>query len=196
MSRTSVIIVGGGLAGLSVAWDLSLEPSLDVMLIEKRQHLGGRVFTLNVHGQEIDVGGFLIYPWYKRYHQLIQALGLSSELTHIRNTLQGDVHATHYFRRGSKVFVDRLQQSLAARHVEFSFGCEFREMRDQHLVTNQGELSADHVVFCQPPRSVAYTRFVTAMVAFSGEASIGQDEDWGACFYRPTEYCSKAFCPS
>ncbi len=78
--KRKVIIVGGGLAGLSAAYQLSQHERFDIHLIEKSNRLGGRVDSCNINGQVIDVGGFLVYPWYKIYHELIKELNLTEEL--------------------------------------------------------------------------------------------------------------------
>jgi protoporphyrinogen oxidase len=83
MQKRKVIIAGGGLAGLSAAYELIQTGDFDIHLIEKNAYLGGRVHTCIVNGQVMDVGGFLIYPWYKHYHHLIETLGLTKELVKI-----------------------------------------------------------------------------------------------------------------
>jgi len=90
MTKKKVIIVGGGLAGLSAAYQLSGTENFEIHLIEKNNHLGGRVDSCNINGQTIDTGGFLIYPWYKCYHQLITELNLSEELLNVPD-------APHYY---------------------------------------------------------------------------------------------------
>lgn len=71
------------MAGLSAAYELSEQDGFDIHLIEKDSRLGGRVHSCTINGQAIDVGGFLVYPWYKRYHELINSLGLREELIRI-----------------------------------------------------------------------------------------------------------------
>jgi protoporphyrinogen oxidase len=78
-----VIIVGGGLAGLSAAYELAKLAEFDIHLIEKDSHLGGRVSGCDINGCSVDTGGFIIYPWYKRYRELIEALGLGADLVEI-----------------------------------------------------------------------------------------------------------------
>ena len=46
----------------------------------KDKRLGGRVNTCSVNEHLVDTGGFLVYPWYKRYRELIKVLVLSGEL--------------------------------------------------------------------------------------------------------------------
>ena len=96
MQKNKVIIVGGGLAGLSAAYELSRQEGLEIHLIEEDSRLGGRVHACTINGQGVDVGGFLVYPWYECYHELIEDLGLSDELIkvpEIRDYLVNDSHS-------------------------------------------------------------------------------------------------------
>lgn len=288
MQKRKVIIVGGGLAGLSAAYELSREAGFEVHLIEKATRLGGRVLTYTINGQGADVGGFLVYPWYKRYHQLVDDLGLSDELikvpairdyfvndrnkgdeyhdevalsfkemvgifvkifpkvltdrdptdpeleaydhltvkdylktlgaepkrvayytsvfdtylqgycygsvtehkmafmasTLFQNMIHGDVHSASYLRCGSQVFIDALTEELRSRGVQMHLNCELKKVTGKQLTTSQGDMSADHFIFCQPPAEVAYSNFITATVKYSGVTQIEDDPDWGSCFFR------------
>jgi oxygen-dependent protoporphyrinogen oxidase len=67
MARASVVIVGGGIAGLAAAWELTggahgpNEQTPRVELIEAGDHLGGALVTTEFAGRTIDLGadGFL-----------------------------------------------------------------------------------------------------------------------------------------
>ena len=56
-----VIVVGGGVSGLSVAWSLMREPGFDVTLFEASERIGGKVHSEQVDGYlcEWGVNGFL-----------------------------------------------------------------------------------------------------------------------------------------
>ena len=56
-----VIVVGGGVSGLTVAWALSREPGFDVTVFEASGRTGGKVHTERVEGYlcEWGVNGFL-----------------------------------------------------------------------------------------------------------------------------------------
>lgn len=83
MQKQKIAIVGGGLAGLSAAYELSKHTQYDVLLIEKNNYLGGRVHSLSIQNTPIDFGGFIIYPWYKQFHSLIKELALKNDLKRI-----------------------------------------------------------------------------------------------------------------
>jgi monoamine oxidase len=55
-SISEVVVIGGGLAGLTVAHRLLLE-GIDVHLYEARNRVGGRIFTAKVGGCIAELGG-------------------------------------------------------------------------------------------------------------------------------------------
>ena len=86
MSRASVVIVGGGIAGLSAAWQLTGagsgpdDASPRVEIIEADPRVGGVLRTIEFAGRTIDVGadGFLARR--PEAVELVKELGLSKEL--------------------------------------------------------------------------------------------------------------------
>src|SRR5262245_56557705 len=77
--RRKVGIVGGGLAGVFLAW--LLDGQCDVVLLESQPTLGGNVQTiqLEVEGQiySVDVGAQYFHPnLYRTYIKLLTTLGL------------------------------------------------------------------------------------------------------------------------
>ena len=55
--RADVVVVGGGLAGLTTARRLVQHGVSSVLVLEARNRVGGRTFTKNAHGAFVDVGG-------------------------------------------------------------------------------------------------------------------------------------------
>ncbi len=56
IARADALVIGGGIAGLSAAWELTRR-GLRPLLIEARGYLGGRIASGRVGGLEIDLGG-------------------------------------------------------------------------------------------------------------------------------------------
>ncbi|HEV3187983.1 MAG TPA: protoporphyrinogen oxidase, partial [Acidimicrobiales bacterium] len=86
MSRSSVVVVGGGISGLAAAWELSggeagpTESTPRVEVIEASERFGGSLATANFAGRAIDVGadGFLARR--PEAVALVKELGLEQEL--------------------------------------------------------------------------------------------------------------------
>ena len=74
--NTDILIVGGGLAGLSLARQLQVAGS-DWQLVEARDRWGGRILTEVIEGQGYDLGPSWFWPGQARMESLLKQLGLS-----------------------------------------------------------------------------------------------------------------------
>ncbi len=73
-SRCDVVVVGGGLAGLTAAWQLAAS-GYSVTLLEARDRFGGRVLTLPSSPQPDDAPWLDVGPaWFWPHQQHMQAL--------------------------------------------------------------------------------------------------------------------------
>ncbi|MEP7217836.1 MAG: FAD-dependent oxidoreductase [Bacteroidota bacterium] len=61
-------ILGGGVAGVVTARELSNDPDLEIELLEKEDHLGGLQRSVEVNGAWYDIGAFV----FDREHQLLR----------------------------------------------------------------------------------------------------------------------------
>ena len=72
-----VVIIGGGIAGLSALWHLT-QAGIDARLYEARTRLGGRMYTAKAKGQPaIEVGGQLVNTDHADMHELCREFGVS-----------------------------------------------------------------------------------------------------------------------
>ena len=86
MQEAEVVVVGAGLAGLSSARRLSAR-GRDVVVLEARDRVGGRVLTARLSGgRAVELGGQWIGPGQHRMDALVRELGLNTVATHT----QGD----------------------------------------------------------------------------------------------------------
>src|SRR5258705_9724545 len=79
LSGVSVLVAGGGLAGLCAARDLTAWGA-SVTVVEARDHVGGRVHTARqgfVESQHAEAGGDMIDDDHHEVHQLAKDLRLS-----------------------------------------------------------------------------------------------------------------------
>ena len=77
-----VVIVGGGIAGLSTAWSLSREASrgLEVTLLEREERLGGKVRTDAVDGYVLEQGPDSFLTTRTEALRLCEELGIDGRL--------------------------------------------------------------------------------------------------------------------
>jgi phytoene dehydrogenase-like protein len=79
--RTSVVIVGGGIAGLYCAWELGRHGGFAVTLLETRDTYGGRIETGVLDGFVAEYGPMRFEPGIqKRFVSLCGHLGMLDEL--------------------------------------------------------------------------------------------------------------------
>ena len=76
-----VVVVGGGLAGLTAALEL-LELGADVEVLEGADHVGGKLLRGDVGGLEVDLGAESILARRPEGLALIERLGLGERLVH------------------------------------------------------------------------------------------------------------------
>lgn len=121
--KTDVLIIGGGLSGLALAWQLE-QANLDYQLIEARARFGGRIHSHTTSYQttqtHFDMGPAWFWPGQPRIAALIKALGLNyfeqyahGELLH--ETAQGGVQQGRGFAsmQGSYRLAGSLNQLIA-----------------------------------------------------------------------------------
>lgn len=114
MRTCKVAVVGAGLAGLSVASVLHAS-GIDVVVIEARNRIGGRILTVDENGDPSDDGFDLGPSWYWPRMQpamkvLVEELGLESFYQHS----EGDVVFERMSREKPQRYVpmQQLQQSM------------------------------------------------------------------------------------
>ncbi|MHB1050080.1 MAG: hydroxysqualene dehydroxylase HpnE [Bacteroidota bacterium] len=95
-SAPDAVIIGGGMAGLSAAVDL-VRRGHTVVLVEQKQHLGGRTYSF-VHpetGDDIDNGQHLMMGCYHSTLRYLQTIGMM-------DAVEIQKHLTILFRRKGK----------------------------------------------------------------------------------------------
>jgi monoamine oxidase len=75
MTDADYVIVGAGAAGLTAAYELK-KKGASVLVLEARDHVGGRTWSGMLDGAEVDWGGEWIGKGQPRVYQLVKELGL------------------------------------------------------------------------------------------------------------------------
>ena len=87
---TDVVVIGAGIAGLSAARALS-GAGLEVVVLEARDRVGGRVWNTEIGGHANELGG----QWVAPYQSAVR--GLMGELS---------LELFHAYREGERVYLD------------------------------------------------------------------------------------------
>jgi oxygen-dependent protoporphyrinogen oxidase len=78
---TTVAVVGGGMAGLSAAWEIaSTAPGIHVIVLESGDRLGGKVHTGSIGGRAVDLGPDAFLARRPEAVALCRELGIDDEL--------------------------------------------------------------------------------------------------------------------
>ena len=98
-----VVVVGGGLAGLTAAYRLG-QAGITAQLHEASQRLGGRCWSGTLGGQVYEHGGELIDQGHTQTRQLAQSLGLT--LDNLHQAEQNGTEPLFYFDGRPYTFTD------------------------------------------------------------------------------------------
>jgi len=78
--NSQIIIIGGGVAGLTAAYDLGRK-GFSIILFERNSYLGGLASTINFDGQDIERYYHFICSSDFDYFEMAEELGISEKLT-------------------------------------------------------------------------------------------------------------------
>ena len=73
--ETDVAVVGAGVAGLAAARSL-VAAGRDVVVLEARDRVGGRLWNTEIGGEANELGGEWVAPYQSRLHELLDELGI------------------------------------------------------------------------------------------------------------------------
>lgn len=179
---TDVLIVGGGIAGLTAAWRLE-QLGVAYRLVEARPRLGGRIHSVTGHGGELDLGPSWIWPGQPLVAGLLDSFDLShfrqqshGSIVHQRETGETTRHpvispmaGAYRIKGGTRALTDALAGALRAKSIFVDHQCRQLTRTDSAihvwLTTSDGavEWSAKTVALALPPRLAARMDFAPAL---------------------------------
>ena len=125
MSRTHIVVVGGGITGLAAAWELSADPGLDIDLYEASDRFGGKIHTSAFAGLAVDEGADAFLCRVPDAVELCDEVGIDA------------AHRTSPGRASAFVWVDgslrRLPQGLV-----LGFPASFEALASSGILTPDG----------------------------------------------------------
>ena len=145
MNESSVVVVGGGLAGLVAARRLAVQ-GYQVMLFEQRSSLGGRVRSHTVDGFTLDEGFQVLFTSYPAVQRELETEALQLRYftpgaiiarPHSRSVLADPLRdprsALASVQNDEVTFTDKLRTLLLRQHVESRSETEIFESPDESI---------------------------------------------------------------
>ena len=206
-SRFPIVIVGSGVSGLTCAWQLQTA-GLNVVLLEARKRIGGRVLTLDDQatsgglGAQCDMGPSWFWKGQPLIARLLEKFGIShheqfsdgkvlfqSPDGSVRqldepSPMTGALRITGGIGRLTEAIASRLAPGTirfqhAARAIRFADSAD--ETIEVHCDTPAGAevISADQVVLAMPPRLVAQIK-IAPELPLETQQQLEQTPTWMA----------------
>ena len=178
-SDTDILVVGGGLAGLRLAEQLT-QAGRDVQLIEARDRHGGRILSVEAQGAHFDLGPAWFWDGQPRMAALAHNLGLQvfeqfslgdARFEDQRGRLQqgrgiGSMQGSFRVSGGLGALTDGLGARIPddRLHLNTSLsGLSQNEQGLQATLADGTQIHAQHVVLALPPRIAAGLAFSPAL---------------------------------
>lgn len=178
--KTDILIVGGGLSGLALAYRLH-QAGRDFQLIEARDRFGGRILSkASKAGARFDLGPAWFWPGQPRIMNLLNELEVGYFNQYATgnlvfqdrsNTIRRDIdmatmEGAYRVKNGIQSLIDALVERLPQERLQLDAQAHSIETTDKgvKVTVPNGEIEANKVVICLPPRLAAETiKFMPAL---------------------------------
>jgi len=145
VTDVDVVVVGAGIAGLAAARTLRA-CGLDLVVLEARNRVGGRLLSFPADGGNLDIGATWFWPDEPRISELVADLSIATHPQHLMgDALYQDVHGMQRLA-GNPVDVSSWRITAGAQHLAIAVALEFPQhtIRFDHDVA-EIHSTADHV---------------------------------------------------
>jgi protoporphyrinogen/coproporphyrinogen III oxidase len=138
--QDEIVVVGGGIAGLSAAWELTSTPNPPrVTLLESADNVGGKIASVEVGGRLVDAGPDGALARRSELATLAAELSLGDDLVPIQAS-------------GASVYA-RGQVRTLPSGLQFGIPTDLRALRDSQVLSTRGYLRALRDRFAPVPAS-------------------------------------------
>lgn len=169
MKNTSIIIIGGGLSGLTLAYRLA-KSGIGATIIEARGRLGGRILTTGSNEEvAIDMGATWLGKKHRALYRLLQELGLDIHEQYMGErafyepistsppqlvTLPPNEEPSYRIKGGSSRLIDSLAQTLSNENILTGEAVLSIRLSGKECIieTTTREITADFTVTTLPPK--------------------------------------------
>ena len=105
-----IIILGGGIAGLYTAYKLNkCSPHLKILLLEKENYLGGRVFTVHQGDMNVEAGAGRFADNHKYLMELLHLFSFKTPIFYVFYTLEHFIQDNFIlFEKQHKVILNKM----------------------------------------------------------------------------------------
>ena len=214
--NTNILIVGGGLSGLSIASSLEQQKA-DYLLVEARSRWGGRILSVKSENDQLDsrhdLGPSWIWPGQPRIAKLVKMLNIQlfpqyaegnlvyeDELGTVRRDLAYSTMAGSYrIDGGVSTVIEALFSQLDSKRAYLSHTVESIEERNNsykvkiHTPGGFKEFTANKVILCMPPRIVAEKITFSPKLPQNTAAAMNSIPTWMAGHAKVTAVYDKPF---
>lgn len=197
--EAKIVIVGGGLAGLSLAVQLA-QSKQDFLLLEAQHQLGGRILSEKIAGASFDLGPAWFWPGQPRIENLIDRLGLrhfeqyssgdsvfQDETGAIRRNVGiSSMQGSYRIAGGMGVLIDGLRKQLSQSRIQTNANVSELTQTGSgiqvhyQLGPEQKSVTAQKVVLAVPPRVAAKTLHFTPVLPDTALKAMTQTPTWMA----------------
>lgn len=173
--KPSVIIVGAGLNGLLLSY--LLQDRYQIILLEGRDRIGGRILTFEAQGEFFDLGPTWVWPHQQHIRHLIDAMGLRLFRHYDSGAFAYDApDGVQYFRtsnapsyrieNGAAALTQTLLQQLENVRLQLNSRVVSIDAQENSVQVRTAEehFTAEHCIVTLPPRlGVNTIRFSPAL---------------------------------